>query len=127
VSLNLAGPDAGVVADLDPLRIREVLTNLLSNAVRHTPTGGTVTVSVSNPSDADAVTVAVSDTGEGMTPEHLARIFDRFYKGSTSRGSGLGLAIARGIVRAHGGEITASSRVGTGTTVAFTLPRDPRR
>jgi signal transduction histidine kinase len=58
-----------------------------------------------------------------MTAEEVARIFDRFYKGSTSRGSGLGLTIAKGIVTAHGGEITAASKPGTGTTIAFTLPR----
>ena len=65
----------------------------------------------------------MADTGAGMQPDEVRRIFDRFYKGSGSRGSGLGLTIAKGIVTAHGGEITASSEPGKGTTVAFTLPR----
>ena len=67
--------------------------------------------------------VTVRDTGEGMSRDEVARIFDRFYKGEGSRGSGLGLAIARGIVAAHGGEISASSELGKGTTLELTLPR----
>jgi len=123
VSLTAISSADSALLDLDPVRIREVLTNLLSNAIRHTPGGGAVTVSVS---DAPAgTTVAVSDTGEGMPANEAARIFDRFYKGSTSRGSGLGLTIAKGLVTAHGGEINASSQLDRGTTVVFTLPRSP--
>ena len=121
VSLSTGSSTASVTADLDPVRIREVLTNLLSNALRHSPAAGSVTVSVSNQDRSVAVTVR--DTGEGMSPDEVARIFDRFYKGEGSRGSGLGLAIARSIVTAHGGEISASSEVGKGTTLEFTLPR----
>ena len=115
------------VADLapiaiDPVRVREVLTNLLSNALRHTPRGGSVAVHVAA-SPAGGVSVDVRDTGTGMTPENIARAFDRFYKGAESRGSGLGLTIARGLVVAHGGEIHASSEAGRGTTITFTLPR----
>jgi signal transduction histidine kinase len=121
VALNVNAPPTRIVIDVDPVRIREVLTNLLSNAVRHTAAGGAVTVSVS--STDEAATVAVSDTGEGMRPEELERIFDRFYKGPASRGSGLGLTIAKGLINAHGGEIAAASQRGTGTTVSFTLPR----
>jgi signal transduction histidine kinase len=121
VALDVTATPASGLVDLDPLRIREVLTNLLSNAIRHTAAGRTVTVSVSSANE--AATIAVSDMGEGMPPEELERIFDRFYKGSTSRGSGLGLPIAKGIVNGHGGEMTASSQFGTGTTVSFTLPR----
>jgi len=102
------------------VRIREVLTNLLSNAVRHSRPGGIVTVTMSVTDG--RVAVAVADTGEGMSPEAVARMFDRFYKGSTSRGSGLGLTIAKGIVTAHGGDISASSQPGHGTTVTFTFP-----
>jgi signal transduction histidine kinase len=120
VTLNAMTPTENVVLDLDAFRIREVLTNLLSNALQHTAAGG-VTVSLS--STRDGAVLTVSDTGEGMPPEQAARIFDRFYKGSESRGSGLGLTIARGIVTAHGGEITASSQLGRGTTVTLTLPR----
>jgi signal transduction histidine kinase len=123
VALNVTTLHDNVVIDLDPLRIREVLTNLLSNALRHATPGQAVTVSVSKA--AEAATVAVTDTGEGMPTEDVARIFDRFHKGAGSRGSGLGLTIARGIVTAHGGEISASSQLGTGTTVTFILPRSP--
>ena len=107
--------------DLDPVRIREVLTNLLSNAVRHSKPGGIVTVTMSV--SERRVAVAVADTGEGMNAEAVARIFDRFYKSPTSRGSGLGLTIAKGIVTAHGGDISASSQAGHGTTVTFPIPR----
>jgi signal transduction histidine kinase len=123
VAVHLTTPPETVVLDLDALRIREVLTNLLSNALRHTPAGRDVIVSLSNTNEGAVVTVC--DTGEGMPPEEVARIFDRFYKGSESRGSGLGLTIARGIVRAHGGEITASSQINEGTTITFMLPRVP--
>jgi signal transduction histidine kinase len=109
------------IVELDPVRIREVLTNLLSNAVRHSDPGGSVTVSL-RLSNGD-VAVIVHDTGAGMSPEEVGRMFDRFYKGSNSRGSGLGLAIAKSIITAHGGEIRASSELGSGTTVEFTVPR----
>ncbi len=72
--------------------------------------------------NAAGIVVTVADTGEGMTAETLARLFDRFHKGPGSRGSGLGLAIAKGIVAAHGGNITASSAPRRGTEVTFTLP-----
>jgi two-component system OmpR family sensor kinase/two-component system sensor histidine kinase BaeS len=106
--------------DLDPVRIRQVLSNLLSNALRHTPTGRGVSVSVE--AVASGLAVAVADAGEGMAPEDVARMFDRLYKGEASRGSGLGLTIARRLVEAHGGEIQAASRLGQGTTVTFSIP-----
>jgi signal transduction histidine kinase len=109
-------------AEVDPVRIREVLINLLSNALRHTPAGGTVMVRIAT--DAGNVSVRVQDSGAGMSADDLARAFDRFHKGADSRGSGLGLTIAKGLVVAHGGEITASSEPGRGTTVAFTVPRE---
>jgi signal transduction histidine kinase len=108
--------------DIDPVRIREVLTNLVSNAVRHSPSGGTVLVHVEETASG-AVATEVRDTGAGMTADDLAHAFDRFYKGPGSGGSGLGLSIARSLVAAHGGEIHASSEAGRGTTMAFTLPR----
>lgn len=113
-------PTAIPVMAVDPVRIREVLANLLANAFRHTPAGGTVSIAAT-PSGRQ-VTVTVADTGRGIAAEDLAKIFDRFYKGATSRGSGLGLTIARNLVTAHGGEIRADSRFGQGTTIAFTLP-----
>jgi signal transduction histidine kinase len=114
-----AAPDLPLI-EVDPLRIREVLTNLISNALRHTPEGGRVAVSASaNP---DSIVVSVSDTGSGIVASELPKIFDRFYKGRASRGSGLGLTIARNLVVAHGGEIHADSVEGKGTTVTVTLP-----
>ena len=121
MSLVVKAPAHPVTIEVDPLRIREVLVNLVSNAVRHTGAGGVITVDLSE--SGEGVSVAVRDTGTGMTPEDVARMFDRFYKGSESRGSGLGLAIARGIIAAHGGDITASSEIGKGTTVRFVLTR----
>jgi len=120
VSIRLAvAPDLPLI-DVDPLRIREVTTNLLSNALRHTPPGGAVSVEAVR--RADSIVVTVSDNGAGIAAEELPKIFDRFYKGTGSRGSGLGLTIARNLVVAHGGEIRAESRAGQGTTITFTLP-----
>jgi signal transduction histidine kinase len=121
VRLEVEAPDDLPPIDADAVRIREVIGNLLSNALRHTPAGGAVVVRVAAASSG-GVSVDVRDTGCGMTPEEIARAFDRFYKGPASRGSGLGLSIARGLVAAHGGEIHASSDPGRGTTIAFTLP-----
>ena len=112
------------LVDIDPVRIREVLTNLVSNALRHTPEHGRVSVTAS--AQTSAVVVGVSDTGHGIPADQLPRIFDRFYKGHGSRGSGLGLTIARNLVVAHGGEIHAESVEGKGTTITFVLPQ-PRQ
>ena len=109
--------------EIDPLRIREVIGNLLSNALRHTPPHGSVGVRLTATSNG-AMSVEVRDTGSGMTPEEIARAFDRFYKGSDSRGTGLGLTIARSLVAAHGGDIHASSEHGHGTRITVTLPRE---
>jgi len=108
------------LALVDPLRIREVLANLLSNALHHTPAGGVVSIAAKTAYDVFELTVA--DTGSGIAAEELPKIFDRFYKGSTSRGSGLGLTIARNLVTAHGGTMRAESGQGQGTTITFTLP-----
>jgi two-component system sensor histidine kinase BaeS len=105
---------------IDPLRIREVLTNLVANALRYTPRGGAITVTLGV--RAKGIEVRVSDTGAGISAEELPRIFDRFYKGAGSSGSGLGLTIARNLVEAHGGTIRAESQIGAGTTVVFFLP-----
>ncbi len=106
--------------EADAARLRGVLGNLLSNAMRYTPSGGSITVSARR-SD-DVVTVSVRDTGEGIPPDLLPRIFDRFSKGPGSPGSGLGLAIARDVITAHRGAIEAESQVGKGTELRFTLP-----
>ena len=105
---------------LDPLRIREVLTNLLANALRHSPEGSVVTIEGGR--EGAAAVIRVIDEGAGIPPSDLPRVFDRFYKGATSKGSGLGLTIARSLVTAHGGTISAESRAGRGTTITFTVP-----
>lgn len=107
-------------ADADPARIRAVLGNLLANAVRHTPVGGSVRVAVRR--SGDRVELSVTDTGEGIPADLLPHVFDRFVKGPGSIGSGLGLAIARDVVTAHGGTIGIESRPGTGTAVRLELP-----
>ena len=106
----------------DPARIREVVMNLAANALRYTPQGGSVAFRLLADAVKQTVTVEIADTGAGIAPSDLPRIFDRFYKSQESRGSGLGLAIARSLVVAHGGEISAESDLGKGTTIRFTLP-----
>jgi two-component system OmpR family sensor kinase/two-component system sensor histidine kinase BaeS len=106
--------------DADPVRAREILANLIANAIRYTPRGGRVSVEASA-GDA-SVAIDVRDTGAGIAPDRVDRIFDRFYKSAESRGAGLGLAIAKQLVEAHGGEITATSVLGRGTDIRFTLP-----
>ena len=106
--------------DADPARIRGVLGNLLSNAIRYTPSGGTVTASARR--SGERVAFSVRDTGHGISEELRPRIFERFVKGPGSPGSGLGLAIAKDVVGAHGGTIEASSDPGKGTEIRFTLP-----
>jgi signal transduction histidine kinase len=108
------------IIDIDPVRIREVLANLVANALRHTPAGGRVTVA--GGVDDRWVHLEVRDTGAGIEPALLPHVFDRFVKGADSHGSGLGLAIARQLVVAHGGDIAADSVPGSGTTIRVRLP-----
>jgi signal transduction histidine kinase len=105
---------------LDPGRIRQVLTNLLANALRYTPAGGTVSIRYYQ-SEAQAI-LEVQDNGAGIPPEELPHVFERFYKSADSGGMGLGLAIARKLVEAHSGTISAESTPGTGATLRVTLP-----
>jgi signal transduction histidine kinase len=116
------GPDVPS-ADLDPARIRSVIGNLVSNALRHTPPGGAIRVGV-RPSDG-GIEVTVTDTGDGIPPELLPHVFERFVRAPDSTGSGLGLAIARDIVVAHGGTIAIDSQQGSGTAVRLRLPTTP--
>ena len=122
--------------EVDPLRIREVLTNVLGNALRYTPDRGEIKVGVKEASTVEAsdalteeavskrsVVVFVQDTGPGIEASDLSHIFDRFYKSSDSGGMGLGLSIAKYLVEAHGGKISAESEVGKGSRISFTLPR----
>ena len=111
---------------LDPVRMGQVLRNLLQNAIIHTPPGGRITVTARG--DPEAVTVAIEDTGPGIAPEHLPHVFKRFYRVDPSRsrstgGRGLGLAIVKALVEMHGGEVYVASEVGRGTSFWFTLPR----
>jgi signal transduction histidine kinase len=122
VELTVSFDEDLPILDIDPVRIREVLSNLLANAIRHTPSGGRVTVAGSVSGDGRWVRIDVGDTGAGIDPALLSHVFDRFVKGDDSRGSGLGLAIARQLVLAHGGEIAAESAPGAGTTIRVRLP-----
>jgi len=105
---------------LDPVRIREVLTNLAVNALRAMPDGGRLRFIV-RPSAAGAI-IEVVDSGTGIDPSELEQVFDRFHKGSSSGGSGLGLTISRDLVEAHGGTLTLESQPDVGTTVRVHLP-----
>jgi signal transduction histidine kinase len=111
------------LVEVDPLRIREVIANLVSNAVRYSPEGGIVRIAAT--AEASDIVIRVSDTGPGIPPEVLPHIFDRFYKGAGSTGSGLGLTIARSLVAAHGGTLTVESHPRAGTTFRVTLPLAP--
>ncbi len=124
LTLTLSLPDDTPLIQADPERIRQVITNLVHNAIKFTPPGGTVTVSADTTNDTEIV-VAVRDTGVGIPQHDLARIFERFYKADRARsggGTGLGLAIAKHIVQKHQGRIWAESVEGKGSTFYFTLP-----
>ena len=120
--------DARKVKTVAPLaaktdKVERVLGNLLTNALRHTPSDGAIAILVEPASD--EVRVSVEDSGEGIAPEALRRVFDRFWRADPARSpgsSGLGLAIARGLVEAQGGRIWAENRPGGGARISFTLP-----
>lgn len=119
-----ASPDLDPVI-MDTRRIGRVLANLVGNALQHTPPGGVVEVRAER--SADGVRVTVRDSGDGIAPDDLPRVFEQFYRGEKSRsratgGAGLGLAIARGIVEAHGGRIGVESAPGQGASFFFTIP-----
>jgi two-component system sensor histidine kinase BaeS len=115
------GPAAATELDLDPVRIRQVIGNLVANALRHTERGGEVVVSVAA-QVAGGATLTVRDTGRGMDAEAAAHAFDRFWRQGEGAGAGLGLAIVRDLVTAHGGTAALVSEPGVGTTVTITLP-----
>ncbi|MFB7288310.1 sensor histidine kinase [Actinacidiphila glaucinigra] len=124
LSVDVGADGIGSVV-ADPVRLRQAVSNLVSNAVRHTPPGGTVTVTGRR--EDDAVVIAVADTGGGIRPEDLPRVFDRFWRAEKSRnrgtgGSGLGLAIVRNLAHAHGGSVTAESAYGEGSLFTLRLP-----
>jgi two-component system sensor histidine kinase BaeS len=120
VTLDLEAPDDLPLLDADPVRLREILSNLVDNAIQHAPRGGRVAIRLET--SAQEVRMSVADTGKGISPELLPHVFDRFAKGPDSRGSGLGLAIARALTEAHGGTIQARSDAGHGTTMIVHLP-----
>jgi signal transduction histidine kinase len=124
----VVAPSGSLPVNCDPDRIAQVVTNLVGNALRATPAGGTITVRT-RIADRRAL-IEVSDTGVGLTSDQLPRIFERFYRVNDQRigesGSGIGLTISRGIARAHGGELTATSAgLGHGSTFTLALPLSP--
>ncbi len=126
VSLQVRQPEHLPLVPVDGMRIRQVLHNLLANALRHTPAGGTIRLSVGG--TIDSLRISVVDTGKGIAPEHLSHVFDRFYRADQSRsrqtgGTGLGLAIVRAIVEGHGGTVEArSDGIGQGSAFDVSLP-----
>jgi signal transduction histidine kinase/ActR/RegA family two-component response regulator len=125
LELHIAEPRTPALAD--PGRVRQILTNLMTNAHLYTGEDGTITVRLD--ADRGATRLTVSDSGRGMSPEDVRRVFDRFYRGSPderkSPGTGLGLAIVKSLVDMHGGSIDVSSEPGRGTTFVVTLPSAP--
>ena len=129
LKLTMALPDGPLRIRHDPPRIGQVLTNLIGNAIKFTPPGGSVTISLGP--HPEGARIDVVDTGVGIDASELPRIFDRFYRGSRANeargtGSGLGLAIVRSIVDMHRGSIAVDSQLGTGSRFTVILPRDPR-
>lgn len=131
IALALEMADSLPRLNADPQRLGQVFGNLLTNALRHTPPGGTVTLGAAPVAGEQELALWVSDTGEGIPPDDLARIFDRFWRGDEARsrttggGSGLGLAIAKSLVEAHGGRIWAESEMGQGTVITCLFPLSP--
>ena len=131
IDLSLDVEPSAPTAELDATRVSQVIGNLLENAITHTPEGGKVTVSARvlrlAQDERETVEVTVSDTGAGIAPEDLPRVFDRFYRADPSRdrstgGAGLGLTIARRLVEAHGGTIVVESALGEGSRFTVRLP-----
>jgi len=127
VTLQVKAGPALPEINVDPERMAQVLGNLVSNALRYTPAGGQIVLSTEG--TADTVLLSVQDSGEGIAPEDLPCVFDRFYRGDAARQqhdgeSGLGLAIAKAIVEEHGGTLSVASELGRGTTFTIALPVD---
>ena len=125
IALNLEPASAILTANLDPTRFSQVVTNILENALRYTPENGRVDISARQ--NNDQIEIIIQDSGQGVTPDEAAHLFDRFYRADEARnrndgGSGLGLAIAKSIIEMHKGKIWAESEVGQGLKVSIVLP-----
>ena len=130
VAIDIEVPSELPLVEFDRTRIAQVVGNLLENAIRHTPSGGVVTVSAKV--EESLARVMVADSGEGIAPEAVAHVFERFYRVDPSRtrttgGVGLGLTIAKQLVEAHGGSIRAASTTGKGSRFIFDLPLTPNQ
>jgi signal transduction histidine kinase len=131
VNLSIHLPNEPIRVRHDPVRLGQVVANLVGNAIKFTPRGGDVRVEV-RPGPDDGAMIEVADNGVGIDPQELPRIFDRFFRGSRASeargsGSGLGLAIVRSIVEMHGGTVVVESRLGGGSTFTVTLPAQPHQ
>ena len=122
ISLDIQIEEGLPPVQADSERVQQVMSNLVGNAIKFTPSGGTITITAER--DDKDVIFSVSDTGRGIPEEHLPKVFDRYWQSTRTdrQGAGLGLAIAKGIVEGHGGEIWVESKTGQGTRVEFTLP-----
>jgi signal transduction histidine kinase len=122
VDLTVSIPTELSAVEADRDRIHQVMSNLIGNALKFTPSGGQVTVTAEQAPS--GVSVTVSDTGPGIEPEMKEHLFDRFWRGHTTnlRGAGLGLAIVKGILEAHGSGVDVETELGRGSAFSFTLP-----
>jgi signal transduction histidine kinase len=122
VTFDVIPPRDGIVVRADPLRVSQLVGNIVGNAIKFTPANGSVTLKAAR--DGERVLVQVTDTGPGIPAADIPHLFDDFWQARSNdhRGVGLGLAIAKAIVEAHGGKIWCESTLGVGTTFSFTLP-----
>jgi signal transduction histidine kinase/HAMP domain-containing protein len=123
--LDLEAPSHLPLAEADPVRVEQVIINLIDNAIKYSPGGGPIRIQIE---DGEMLTVKVSDCGLGIAPEHLGHLFDRFYRVEDglppkTKGLGLGLFICKGLIEAQGGQMGVESRLGVGSTFFFTLPK----
>jgi len=129
LELRLTGRQDPLLVHADRDKVGQVLMNLIGNAIKFTPTGGSVEIELTGEEE-EPGTIRITDTGEGISPEELPRIFDKFYQvelglGAKAKGTGLGLSIAKSLVELQGGRIWVESRIGQGSTFSFTVPRRP--